>query len=331
MPQFFNMAATGPVFTDITIGFSFNSKFRRYFAACRQKRSGRISHDISGPSFVTGRLAAGEEHTEPFGIATSRRGVVTVGPATAVRGDSLGLVKRTQTWSDSTDLYIHPRTVRVSASAIGFIRDIEGITTHDLSSSDVSFHALRDYAAGDDRRNIHWKTTARVGKLMVRQFEETRRAHLLIVLDLDDEAWASEDEFEDGVSGAASLAMATMKESKEVSIITQGGALKTPTGLRALDSLAAVELLSGAERLPELARKASAEVPQASVAIVVTGSRTSIASIHAALSRLPLNTTSFGARFDGSSEVETRTIGGFTVVTVPSLDDFGLGMRRILG
>lgn len=122
-----------------------------------------------------------------------------------------------------------------------------------------------------------------------------------------------------------------MKESKEVSIITQGGALKTPTGLRALDSLAAVELLSGAERLPELARKASAEVPQASVAIVVTGSRTSIASIHAALSRLPLNTTSFGARFDGSSEVETRTIGGFTVVTVPSLDDFGLGMRRILG
>ena len=244
---------------------------------------------VGSASFVTGRLAAGEEHTEPFGIATSRRGVVTVGPATAVRGDSLGLVKRTQTWSDSTDLYIHPRTVRVSASAIGFIRDIEGITTHDLSSSDVSFHALRDYAAGDDRRNIHWKTTARVGKLMVRQFEETRRAHLLIVLDLDDEAWASEDEF------------------------------------------AAVELLSGAERLPELARKASAEVPQASVAIVVTGSRTSIASIHAALSRLPLNTTSFGARFDGSSEVETRTIGGFTVVTVPSLDDFGLGMRRILG
>ena len=41
---------------------------------------------------------------------------------------------------------------------------------------------------------------------MVRQFEETRRAPLLIVLDLDDEAWASEDEFEDGVSGAASLA-----------------------------------------------------------------------------------------------------------------------------
>ena len=282
-------------------------------------------------SFVTGRLAAGAEHREPFGIATSHRGVVMVGPSTAVRGDSLGLVKRTQTWSDFTHLYIHPRTVRVNTSAIGFIRDIEGIATHDLSSSDVAFHALRDYTPGDDRRNIHWKTTARVGKLMVRQFEETRRAHLLIILDLDEEAWANEEEFEAGVSGAASLAMATMKESKEASIVTQGGALKTPTGLRALDSLAAVELLAEAEQLPELARKAAAEVPQASVAMVVTGSRTSIASIHATLSRLPLNTTSFGARFDASGEVELRTVGGFTVVTVPSLDDFGRAMGRVLG
>lgn len=55
-----------------------------------------------------------------------------MGPATAVRGDSLGLVKRTQTWSDSTDLYIHPRTVRVSASAIGFIRDIKA-SPHTIS------------------------------------------------------------------------------------------------------------------------------------------------------------------------------------------------------
>ena len=88
-------------------------------------------------------------------------------------------------------------------------------TTQDLSSSDVSFHALRDYVAGDDRRNIHWKTTARTGRLMVRQFEETRRAHLLIVLDLDHEAWGSDEEFEDGVSAAASLARATMSESKK--------------------------------------------------------------------------------------------------------------------
>ncbi len=282
-------------------------------------------------SFLTGRIAAGDEQSEPFGIATSRRGIVTVGPATAIRGDSLGLVKRTHTWSEETELYIHPHTVNVSASAIGFIRDIEGVTTQDLSSSDVSFHALRDYVPGDDRRNIHWRTTARVGKLMVRQFEETRRAHLLIVLDLDVEAWATEEEFEAGVSGVASLVMATMRDSKEVSIMTQGGMLTTPTGMRALDSLSGVELLTGAERLPELSRKASAEVPQASVAMVVTGARTSMASLHAALARLPLNTASFGIRFDAALELELRTVGGFTIASVPSLGDFAVAMRRVLG
>lgn len=281
-------------------------------------------------SFITKRLASGGEQSEPFGITTSRRGIVTVGPATAVRGDSLGLVKRMHTWSEAMELYIHPRTINIGASAIGFIRDIEGVTTHELSSSDVSFHALRDYVPGDDRRNIHWRTTARVGKLMVRQFEETRRAHLLIVLDLNDEAWANEDEFEEGVSGAASLALAAMRESKEVSIITQGGMLQATTGMRALDSLSGVELLSAAERLPTLSRKASGAVPQASVAMIITGSNTSIDSLHTSLAHLPLDTTSFGTRFDVVCEVGLHTVGGFTIVSVPSVEDFALAMRRVL-
>lgn len=282
-------------------------------------------------AFATGRLGAGEEHAEPFGIATTRRGVVPVGPATAVRGDSLGLVRRTQTWSEPTELFIHPRTVPVNASAIGFIRDVEGATTQDLSSADVSFHALRDYVAGDDRRNIHWKTTARTGRLMVRQFEETRRAHLLLVLDLDRDAWVDDVEFETGVSAAASLALATMRDSKEVSIITQLGALKTPTPMRAMDSLSGVDRLLGAERLPELARKAGTEVPQASVAVLVTGSGTSLASLHAALAQLPLNTVCTAARIEDGGPVDLHTVGGFPVATVPALEDFALAMRKALG
>ena len=77
--------------------------------------------------------------------------------------------------------------------------------TTDLSSADVSFHALRDYVPGDDRRHIHWKTTARTNKLMVRQFEETRRAHLAISLSINTEEYASEDEFELAISAAASI------------------------------------------------------------------------------------------------------------------------------
>lgn len=201
-------------------------------------------------SFAAGRIAAGEEYTEPFGITTSRRGVVMVGPVRTVRGDPLGLITRRQAWSDPDLLYIHPRIVRVSASNLGFLRDVEGGATQDFSSSDVSFHALRDYIAGDDRRSIHWRTTAHAGKLMVRQFEEIRRAHLLIMLDLSEEAWESADEFEEGVSAVASLAIATVRETQEVSIMTQRGPLPASTKMSVLDSLSGVELLSSAERWP---------------------------------------------------------------------------------
>lgn len=273
-------------------------------------------------SFAAGRIAAGEEYTEPFGITTSRRGVVMVGPVRTVRGDPLGLITRRQAWSDPDLLYIHPRIVRVSASNLGFLRDVEGGATQDFSSSDVSFHALRDYIAGDDRRSIHWRTTAHAGKLMVRQFEEIRRAHLLIMLDLSEEAWESADEFEEGVSAVASLAIATVRETQEVSIMTQRGPLPASTKMSVLDSLSGVELLSSAERLPELTRQALVEVPQASVVVVVTGSQTPIVELSEIRGRLPVDIVSFGVRFDTAGNLERRTLGGFTLVSVPSLDDF---------
>lgn len=282
-------------------------------------------------SFLCPPLGRGESHEEVFAIATTRRGIVAVGPASTIRGDSLGLVRRVQTWSDATELYIHPRTVAMNASTVGFIRDIEGATTQDLSSADVSFHALREYVPGDDRRAIHWRSTARIGKLMVRQFEETRRSHLLIILDLDTDAWASDDEFEIGVSAAASMARAALVDAKEVSVHTQAGHLKTPTPMHAMDSLSGVERVLGAERISALTQRAGTEASQASTAVVISGSRTHLADLHAALTRLPLDMVITGVRIDTDSDFELRTLGNTPVVVAPTLDDFAIGMWKALG
>lgn len=282
-------------------------------------------------SFTAPRLAAGEEHREAFAISTYRRGVVKVGPARCVRGDALGLLLHAKASSEVLDLFVHPRTVRISSSAVGFIRDVEGATTQDLSSTDVSFHALRDYAPGDDRRNIHWKTTARTNTLMVRQFEETRRAHLLIVFDLDEEAWEDDYEFELGVSAVASLVRVTMGDSKETSIVTQGGRLKTPTAVHALDALAGIERLSVAERLVSFTHRALTEVPQASVVIIVTGSRTSISDLHSALVKLPVSLLIAALRITPNTELESRTIAGVPVLGLPDLDALETAMRKVAG
>ena len=303
-----------------------NPTSRRLRAAMVELRVGAGAN-----SFLCPALSQDESHEEVFAIATTRRGIVAVGPASTIRGDGLGLVRRVQTWSEATELYIHPRTVAMNASTVGFIRDIEGATTQDLSSADVSFHALREYAPGDDRRAIHWRSTARIGKLMVRQFEETRRSHLLIVLDLDTDAWASDEEFEIGVSAAASLARAALVDAKEVSVHTQSGHLKTPTPMHAMDSLSGVERVLGAERINALTQRAGTEASQASTAVVISGSRTRLADLHAALTQLPLDMVITGVRIDMASAFELRTLGNTPVVVAPTLDDFAIGMWKALG
>jgi hypothetical protein len=273
-------------------------------------------------------LAGGGRYDEIFTVPTHRRGIIPVGPVMSVRGDGLGLLRREQVWVERQDLYVHPKTVNVGSSSIGFIRDIEGATTHDLSSNDVAFHALRDYIPGDDRRNVHWKTTARIGKLMVRQFEETRRAHLLIIFDDDAKSWASESEYELGISVAASVGVAVLRERRELSFISQIGPLHTSSPRPFLDGLTVLSSRPGLARLRELARVSTDKVPNASVIVMVTGSMAEVADIHRAYAMLPVNARNFALRADELGKAARSLVAGLPVVTVPRLDDLPLALRK---
>ena len=105
-------------------------------------------------------LARDEVQDFSFVVPTSRRSIVPVGPVRSVRGDPLNLMRREITWGDSIDLFVHPRTVELAGLAAGWLRDLEGQTTNDISPSDLAFHTLREYVPGDDRRHIHWRTSA---------------------------------------------------------------------------------------------------------------------------------------------------------------------------
>ena len=146
--------------------------------------------------------ARGGAFDEQFRIPTERRGVIPVGPARTVRADPIGLMRREIVWSQTVELHVHPRTIAIAALSTGFVRDLEGSPTRDLTASDIAFHALREYVPGDDRRFIHWKSSAKTGTFMVRQFEETRRSRLMVLLDLDPGAYADDAEFELAVSAA---------------------------------------------------------------------------------------------------------------------------------
>ena len=76
-----------------------------------------------------------------------------------------------------------PRVTDLSVFAGGLTNDLDGATSQQLSMNDLAFHALREYVPGDDLRHVHWRSSAKAGELLVRQYHETRRGHVTILVD----------------------------------------------------------------------------------------------------------------------------------------------------
>jgi uncharacterized protein (DUF58 family) len=274
------------------------------------------------------RMKPQQVHEDLFTIPTARRAVIVVGPVRSVRADPLHLLRRQVLWTEPEDLYVHPRTVALAGSAAGFIRDLEGMPTTELSSADVSFHALRDYVPGDDRRHIHWKTTARTNKLMVRQFEETRRAHLAISLSINTDEYASEEEFELAISAAASIGRQAIREQRELDVLTQSGPLRCETGRNMLDDMTRIVGTPLRKTAVDLARSLADTVPNASVVFFVVGSQVTPTQLRSAAASVPPGVRSLAVLVDLGSAPARANIGDLTVLTVGDLSDLPSVLRK---
>ena len=287
----------------------------------RSVRSGIIELPIGTGTgeFVVPPLGAHETWDEMFLISSRHRGLINVGPARAVRSDALGLLRRVRMWDEPVLLHVHPRTVRVPFDATGFQLDVEGVATGKLSSSDVSFHALRDYEPGDDRRAVHWQSTARLGKLIVRQYEETHRSHHVIVLDTSRDAW-DHDAFETAVSVAGSLGLANLRESRPVSLTTTEGWLPSGVAMRMLDALSEVKARSFGD-LSRRVREAVAQRPGVSALTLIVGPNvTDTAAAH--LARLaPIDVPVSIIRIGAEGVRARRDLGRGVLLDCSTLDD----------
>ena len=287
----------------------------------RSARSGIIELPIGTGTgeFVVPPLGAHETWDEMFLISSRHRGIINVGPARAVRSDALGLLRRVRMWDEPVLLHVHPRTVRVPFDATGFQLDVEGVSTGKLSSSDVSFHALRDYEPGDDRRAVHWQSTARLGKLIVRQYEETHRSHHVIVLDTSRDAW-DHDTFETAVSVAGSLGLANLRESRPVSLSTTEGWLPSGVAMRMLDALSEVKARSFGD-LSRRVREAVAQRPGVSALTLIVGPNvTDIEAAH--LARLaPIDVPVSIIRIGAEGVRARRDLGRGVLLDCSTLDD----------
>ena len=274
-------------------------------------------------------LKGRESMEQLFAIPTQRRSVLDLGPVRAVRTDPFGLLRRERSLTERDLLHVHPRTVGIRGTASGFIRDLEGETIRKVTDADVSFHALREYQPGDDRRYVHWKSTARTGTLMVRQFEETRRSHLLIVVSTRLEDYADDDELELAVSSAASMGTQTLRDGHEVSVLTSSGTLRSEHPTLLLDQFSGVNYDPRAGRLVDALRRSRRAAVGASVAAIVCGSTVDPAELRRARRLLAPDVRTLGLRHEVGAERSVRVMGDLELVTLGSLDELGGALREL--
>ena len=300
-----------------------NAARRRALPSRLELPVGRAVADLAVPS-----LAPGGRHDELFAVPTDRRAVVVVGPVRSWRGDPLGVARRTVRWTDPVDLYIHPRVVALGAAGAGLLRDLEGQTARELSDTDLSFHALRDYVAGDDRRYIHWRTSARRGQLMVKQFEDTRRTMTAIALADAPADFAGDDDLELAVSVTASLGVQAIRDQREVTVVAGPGRMRVTSPQLLLDDCAAFVTGEAGAGVHLLGRRVAREAPDASLAVLVTGAVPDEGDLRLGARHLPSGARALVVRCAPGEAVTTRTKGLLTLATLGSLEDLPRLLRR---
>ncbi|MBP3222997.1 MAG: DUF58 domain-containing protein [Actinomycetaceae bacterium] len=284
------------------------------------------------------------KNKQELDIPARKRGVIEVGPVRSIRADPVGLLHRDLQWTDKHTLYVHPRTVMLPSMAQGFIRDLEGTPSNHLVNDDISFHAIREYVNGDSMHSIHWKTTAKTGQLMVRQFEETRRSLVGVLLSLNDGEYRDEEEFELGVSAAASLALRLIRDNQDLDVIVSD---EIPEGARdvaksarrvfttggLVGTLNEFTLLGHSEMmmpLDDVALVAATGIDFLSNVFMVAGSSVELSELQVSARRFSPDTAVTVIRVDVESQPRVQQIQDMNVFTLGTLDDLQHLMLRLV-
>lgn len=90
----------------------------------------------------------------------------------------------------------------------------------------LDFHQLREYREGDAPRQIDWKATTRMGKLISREYQDERDQQVVILLDCGRRMGARDDDlshFDHVVNAALLMAYVSLRQGDAVGLMTMSG------------------------------------------------------------------------------------------------------------
>lgn len=278
--------------------------------------------------FTLPALVPGGTFEEVLVIPTEERGVIPVGPVRTQRGDPFGLLRRELEWSDGMELFVHPRTVALDSLGSGLLRDLEGHSSNDISMSDLAFHTLREYEPGDDRRYIHWRSSAKASgasgqsSFLVRQFLDTRRSHVAVVVDVDETSYTDPAEFELALSCGASVTVRALTDEMDTTIVCGAQSAVQPARHTALDTYSRAAF--GPWPLPTATSRLGTLAPDVSAVVIVTGPLTTFGVLQRARAYLAPQVRLVAVQVVPGRPLSYREGSGIVVVTLGDLAELPL-------
>ena len=156
--------------------------------------------------------AAGQETTLRYKVDCTNRGFYQIGPLVLESGDLFGLHRRYRVVAPPAYVMVYPRVVPLLGYDIASRRPIGDVRlVHRLYEDPTRIAGVRPYQPGDPLNRIHWRATARAGRLHSKIYDPSTLAGATLLLDFHNAGYPSRGEpnrSDLAATAAASLAHA---------------------------------------------------------------------------------------------------------------------------
>lgn len=189
-------------------------------------------------------------HLARFTVPGLSRGIHVVRDGELSMGDPFGFARADRTLSGASAVIVWPRWTEPGGVADGVAGDGDlGLRARRAQLVGYDLHGIREHQHGESLRRVDWKTSARTGRLMVREMEDASRAELSILVDLDRAELAAEPgTLERLLEATASLVRGVGAEGQQATLVLVGATVQripldggSGSWFAAMDALAAAQ------------------------------------------------------------------------------------------
>jgi uncharacterized protein (DUF58 family) len=181
----------------------------------------------SRPRFVIDGMRPGWTRSIHYQVQAEVRGKYDIGPLRVRASDPFGLLELQRTFTKTAGLVVIPATEPLPPiPLLGAWTGTGDNRPRPFASGGAADVTVRDYRVGDDLRRVHWRSTAKVGSLMVRREEQPWQSRCTVFVDNRARVHRGQgphSSIERAVTAAASLAVHLSAQGFQVRLVSALG------------------------------------------------------------------------------------------------------------